>query len=145
MDTLGEGDRPWLRPRWLKGVELTPLHFFHRTKTLLWGHSHGCPLFSPAHLSWFCSQVSDSWTSLGALFPSTTPSLTCRLQEMRKGQHPEGGAVHNMTTLTSPPLHIHTVEADWLSSHSLHCWLRPPLLGIGHHGLAISCGGDWLY
>ena len=55
-------------------VELTPFHFFHRTKTLLWGHSLGCPLFSPVLLPWFCSRVSGSWTSSGALFPSTTPA-----------------------------------------------------------------------
>lgn len=135
MGTVGEGDMT--EAEVMKGVELTPLHFFHRTKSLLWGHSPGCSLFSPAFLPWFCSQVPGNWTSLGPSSPLL--HLVWPATYKKWGKNGIKKEVHdNMTTLTHPhlPSHIHTMEADWLSSNSLH------FLGIGPHGLAISSGGD---
>lgn len=35
MDTSGEGYKALTEAEMVKGVELTPFHFFYRTKTLL--------------------------------------------------------------------------------------------------------------
>lgn len=69
MDTSGVGGQALTDAKVVKGVELTPFHFFYRTKILLWCHSPGCPLFSPVHLLWFFSWASGSWTSPGPLSP----------------------------------------------------------------------------